>query len=63
MAGSELVDIAVVPEVPREDEPIITEGVHFVLGKLRLRFSTMTAILFIIFMGIVYTKIVMVLSV
>jgi hypothetical protein len=24
MAGSELEDIAVVPEVPREDEPIIT---------------------------------------
>lgn len=44
-------------------EPLLTEGTHFVLGKLRIRFSTMTAILFIIFMGIVYTKIVMVLAV
>ena len=44
-------------------EPLLTEGVHFVLGKLRIRFSTMTAILFIIFIGIVYTKIVMVLAV
>ena len=44
-------------------EPLLTEGIHFVLGKLRIRFSTMTAILFIIFMGIVYTKIVMILAV
>ena len=44
-------------------EPLLTEGVHFVLGKLRIRFSAMTAILFIIFIGIVYTKIVMILAV
>ena len=36
---------------------------YLVLGRLRIRFSTMTAILFIIFMGIVYTKIVMILAV
>jgi hypothetical protein len=44
-------------------EPLLTEGIPFALGKLRIRFSTMTAILFIIFMGIVYTKIVMILVV
>jgi hypothetical protein len=36
---------------------------YLVLGRLRIRFTTMTAILFIIFMGIVYTKIVMILAV
>jgi len=36
---------------------------YLVLGRLRIRFSTMTAILFIIFMGIFYTKIVMILVV
>ena len=36
---------------------------YLVLGRLRIRFSTMTAILFIIFIGIVYTKIVMILAV
>ena len=32
------------------------------LGRLRVRFSTVTWILFIIFLGIVYTKIVMIVS-
>ena len=32
------------------------------LGRVRIRFSTITWILFIIFMGIVYTKVVMILS-
>ena len=36
---------------------------YLVLGRLRIRFTTMTAILFIIFIGIVYTKIVMILAV
>ncbi len=33
-----------------------------ILGRLRLRFNTVTWILFIIFMGIVYTKVVMILA-
>jgi len=44
-------------------EPLLAEGIYAVLRRLRMRYSTMTAILFIIFMGIVYTKIVMVLAV
>ncbi len=44
-------------------EPILAEGSHIVLGKLRMRYATMTSILFIIFMGIVYTKVMMVLAV
>ncbi|RLG26746.1 hypothetical protein DRN76_00965 [Methanosarcinales archaeon] len=47
-------------------EPILTGGhthTHVVLGKLRMQYSTMTAILFFIFIGIVYTKIVMILVV
>ena len=44
-------------------EPLLEEGIYAVLGRLRMRYSTMTAILFIIFMGIVYTKIVMILAV
>ena len=43
-------------------QPLIQQKTVAVLGKLRLRFSTVTWILFIIFMGIVYTKIVMVLA-
>ena len=44
-------------------EPLLEEGIYAVLRRLRMRYSTMTAILFIIFMGIVYTKIVMILAV
>lgn len=43
-------------------QPLLRQKTVAVLGKLRLRFSTVTWILFIIFMGIVYTKIVMVLA-
>jgi len=43
-------------------EPLLAEGIHVVLGRLRMRYSTMTAILFIIFMGTVYTKIMMILA-
>jgi hypothetical protein len=38
-------------------EPVLAEGIYVVLRRLRMRYSTMTAILFIIFMGIVYTMI------
>ena len=34
-----------------------------VLGRMRIRFSTVTWILLIIFMGIVYTKVVMILAI
>jgi hypothetical protein len=44
-------------------EPILAEGIHIVLGKLRIRYATITSILFIIFIGIVYTKVMMVLAV
>lgn len=44
-------------------EPILAEGSHIVLGKLRIRYATMSSILFIIFIGIVYTKVMMVLAV
>lgn len=43
-------------------EPLIAERIHVVLGGLRVRFSILTSILFIIFMSIVYTKIVTVLA-
>jgi hypothetical protein len=43
-------------------EPLMAERIHVVLGGLRVRFSMLTSILFIIFMSIVYTKIVMVLA-
>ena len=44
-------------------QPPIQQKTVAVLGKLRLRFSTVTWILFIIFMGIVYTRVVMILAV
>ena len=44
-------------------EPVLAEGTYVVLRRLRMRYTTMTAILFIIFIGIVYTKIVMILAV
>ena len=43
-------------------EPLMDERIHVVLGGLRVRFSTLTSILFIVFMSIVYTKIVTVLA-
>ena len=42
-------------------QPVLAGRTVAVLGRLRLRFSTVTWILFIIFMGIFYTSIVMVL--
>ena len=41
-------------------QPLLRKKTITVLGRLRVRFSTLTWILFIIFMGITYTKIVMV---
>lgn len=43
-------------------QPLLQKKTVAVLGRLRLRFSTVTWILFIIFMGIVYTRVVMVLA-
>jgi hypothetical protein len=43
-------------------QPIARGRTIAVLDRLRVRFSTVTWILFIIFMGIVYTKVVMILS-
>ncbi len=43
-------------------QPLLQQKTVAVLGKLRLRFSTVTWILFIIFMGIVYTTVVMILA-
>ena len=42
-------------------QPLLQERTIAILGKMRLRFNTVTWILFIIFMGIVYTKVVMIL--
>ena len=44
-------------------QPLIQEKTVAVLRRLRLRFNTVTWILFIIFMGIVYTKVVMILAI
>lgn len=43
-------------------QPLLRQKTVAVLGKLRLRFSTVTWILFAIFMGIVYTRIAMILA-
>ena len=43
-------------------QPVVEGKTIAVLGRLRIRFSTVTWILFIIFMGIVYTKVVMILA-
>jgi len=43
-------------------QPVVEGKTVAVLGRLRIRFSTVTWILFIIFMGIVYTKVVMILA-
>jgi len=42
-------------------QPLLKERTIAILGRLRLRFNTVTWILFIIFMGILYTKVVMIL--
>ena len=41
-------------------QPMLRKKTITVLGRLRLRLNTVTWILFIIFMGIVYTKVVMI---
>jgi hypothetical protein len=43
-------------------QPVVEGGTVVRMVRLRVRFSTVTWILFIIFMGIVYTKVVMLLS-
>ncbi len=43
-------------------QPVVEGKTIAVLGRMRIRFSTVTWILFIIFMGIVYTKVVMILA-
>ncbi len=42
--------------------PLIQERTIAILGRLRLRFNTVAWILFIILMGIVYTKVVMIIA-
>jgi hypothetical protein len=41
-------------------QPLLQQRTITVLGRLRLRFSTVTWILFIIFMGIFYTTVLMI---
>jgi hypothetical protein len=43
-------------------QPLLKERTIAILGRLRLRFNTVTWILFIIFIGIVYTKVLMILA-
>jgi hypothetical protein len=43
-------------------QPLLKERTIATLGRLRLRFNTVTWILFIIFIGIVYTKVLMILA-
>ena len=43
-------------------QPLLREKTVAVLGRLRLRFNTVTWILFIIFMGLIYTKIAMLIA-
>ena len=43
-------------------QPLIQKKTITILGRLRLQFSTVTWILFIIFMGMLYTKVVMTLT-
>ncbi len=43
-------------------QPVIAGRAVAILGRLRIRLSTVTWILFIIFMGIVYTMVVMILA-
>ncbi len=43
-------------------QPVIAGRTAVIVGRLRIRLSTVTWILFIIFMGIVYTRVVMILA-
>ena len=43
-------------------QPMLRKKTIAILGKLRFRFDTVTWILFIIFISIVYTKVVMILT-
>ncbi len=43
-------------------QPVVADRTVARLGRLKIRFSTVTWILFIIFMGMVYTKVIMVLT-
>lgn len=43
-------------------QPLLAQKTIAVLGRLRLRFSTVTWILLIIFLGIVYTRVVMIIA-
>ena len=43
-------------------QPLLAEKTILVLGNLRLRFNTLTWILLIIFMGIAYTKVVLIIT-
>lgn len=43
-------------------QPLLEEKTIAILGRLKLRLTTVTWILFIIFIGIVYTKVVMILA-
>ncbi len=43
-------------------QPLLQERTVTILGRLRLRFNSVTWILFIVFMGIVYTKVVMIIA-
>ncbi len=43
-------------------QPVVTGRTVATLGRLKIRLSTVTWVLFIIFMGIVYTKMVMILA-
>jgi len=43
-------------------QPLLQQRTVTVLGRLRLRFSTVTWILFIIFLGIFYTSVMMIIA-
>lgn len=43
-------------------KPALQQKTVAILGRLRLRFNTVTSILFIIFIGMVYTRVVMILT-
>lgn len=43
-------------------QPLLQKKTIAILKRLRLRFNTVTWVLFIIFMGIVYTRVVMIVA-
>lgn len=59
LATTVLIGLAIFLELT---QPLIQEKTTGILRRLRLRFGTVTWILFIIFMGIVYTQVAMVLA-